>query len=421
MNITLKYGHGEHSFGIPDKGDVSIFRPEPTAVIDSLGDATERALYYPVGCDPFADLLQQKTPKTIAIAVPDETRMAPLEGILPVILQQLHSALPELDPSNISIVVGGGLHVPMDADRMQKIVPPESAPGCRVIAHDLSSARFVAFGTTRRGTPVRINAEVAEADFKIVIGQIDPHQFVGFTGGSKGIVVGCAARETIETNHSMMFDDGVDLGVIDGNPIREDLNEAGDMVGIDFAVNVIFEGDKNVISLLAGKPISVLREGAKECAKLYGTAIEKGFDIVVASCGGHPKDICLYQAQKGLNMASHAARPGGKILLLAASPQGAGDAGYLEYVSRFSTPEEIMEAFPKREFKMGPHKAFQFARTLTKYDVAVFSDMDEEALKRCQLRPADPESTIEKWVEEFDGMPRVAVVTNANVTYFYRA
>jgi nickel-dependent lactate racemase len=420
MNITLRYGHGEHSFSIPDKADVSIFRPEPIAVIDSLSDATEGALDNPVGCDRFVELLRQKAPKTVAIAVPDETRMAPLEGILPVVLQQLYSALPELEPSNVSIVVGGGLHVPMDANSLRTIVPPEVAPGCRVIAHDRDNARYVDFGTTRRGTPVRINAQVAEADFKMVIGQIDPHQFVGFTGGSKGIVVGCAARETIETNHSMMVDDGADLGIIDGNPIREDLNEAGDMVGIDFAVNVIFDGDKNVIALLAGSPIPVVIEGAKECAKLYGTALEDGFDIIVASCGGHPKDICLYQAQKGLNMASHAARPGAKILLLAASPQGAGDAGYLEYVSRFPTPEEVMADFPKRDFKMGPHKAFQFARTLTRHEVAVFSDMDENALKTCHLRAANPETIVNKWVEEFDGTPRVAVVTNANVTYFYR-
>jgi nickel-dependent lactate racemase len=420
MNITLKYGHGDHSVHIPDKAEVTIFRPEPITVLDSLVDATQHALENPLGCDRFVDLIRREAPKTVAIAVPDETRMAPLEDLLPVILRQAYSALPELAPSDVSIVVGGGLHVPMDAEGLRKIIPPEAAPGCRVIAHDRHSARFVDYGTTCRGTPVKINAEVAEADFKMVIGQIDPHQFVGFTGGSKGIVVGCAARETIEINHSMMFDDGADLGLIDGNPIREDLNEAGDMVGIDFAINVIFDGDKKAVALFAGRPVPVLREGAKECAKLYGTAIEKGFDIVIASCGGHPKDICLYQAQKGLNMASHAAKPGGKILLLAASPQGAGDAGYLEYVSRFSTPQEVMEDFPKRDFKMGPHKAYQFARTLTSYDVAVFSDMDTKALKTCQLRAADPESIVKKWVEEFDGTPRVAVVTNANVTYFYR-
>ena len=70
---------------------------------------------------------------------------------------------------------------------------------------------------------------------------------------------------------------------------------------------------------------------------------------------------------------------------------------------------------------MGAHKAFLFARTLVNYDVAVHSDLNADMLRRCQLRRAEPESIMEKWVKEFDGKPRVAVVPNANATYFYRA
>ena len=114
----------------------------------------------------------------------------------------------------------------------------------------------------------------------------------------------------------------------------------------------------------AGDPKeAVLLAGAGVCATLYGVHISEKFDIVIASCGGHPKDITLYQAQKGLNLASHALKPGGQVLLLAACPQGVGDDVYFDYVSRFQTTQEVLDDFRRLGFKMGAHKAFLFART----------------------------------------------------------
>lgn len=171
--------------------------------------------------------------------------------------------------------------------------------------------------------------------------------------------------------------------------------------------------------LTAGEPDAVLESCAAVCARVYGIEIGEAFDIVVASCGGHPKDICLYQAQKGLNLASQALKPGGRILLLAASPQGIGDSVYFDYVSRFTSPEEAMRDFMSAGFRMGAHKAYLFGLTLVNYDVAVSSDLAPEVLRTCHLRPADPAAVIEKWVSEFPGTPRVAVVPSANTTYFY--
>ena len=191
------------------------------------------------------------------------------------------------------------------------------------------------------------------------------------------------------------------------------------MVGIHLAVNVVLDADKNAVWLHAGDPDAVLQDGARVCAAVYGVAISEKFDIVIASCGGYPKDICLYQAQKGLNHASIAAKPGGKILLLAACPQGVGDDAYYNYVCQFATPEEVLEDFRRIGFRMGAHKAYLFGRTLTTHDVVVASELDMSTLNTCHVRAADPHEIIREWVEGFDGRPRVAVIPNANTTYFY--
>lgn len=402
---------------MPPQADVSVLQPHSLPVIEPLEGALSRALDQPLGCEPLQGLLQLRRPHSIAIAVPDETRPVPLRASLPALLERIRAAAPE---AAIEIFIGGGLHPPADAEAIERILPVAISEGSRVTAHDALRAPMRDYGSTSRGTPVRVNAAYAAADFKIVVGQVDPHQFVGFTGGSKGVVIGCGAPETIEKNHSLMSEPNAHVGMLRGNPVREDLTEAGEMVGVDFAVNFVLDADKNAVHLAAGRPVVVLESCAAICATIYGVAIADKFDIVVASCGGYPKDICLYQAQKGLNLASHALKPGGRILLLAALPQGVGDDTYFDYVSQFTSPEEVIRDFKTTGFRMGAHKAYLFGRTLINYNVGVFSDLEPGILRKCHLRATEPESFIQEWVADFHSTPRVAVIPSANTTYFYQ-
>ncbi len=420
MNVELKYGSQTTTIAMPDKAQVQILRPGSRPPLEDVSRAVTAALARPVNqAASFAATLTHAAPKTVAIAIPDETRPAPVKQVLPALLKELYAAVPGLSPQDVTIVIGGGLHPPMGRDAADRLLPSELAPGCPVIAHDALRSPMTAFGTTSRGTSVKINAHVGEADFKITIGQIDPHQFVGFTGGSKGIAIGCAAAASIEHNHSLMFAEAAKVGKLKGNPVREDLNEAGDLIGIDWAVNVVLDAHKNTVHLAAGQPGAVLNRGAEVCRELYGVGIDTRFDIVVASCGGYPKDICLYQSQKGLNLASRAVKPGGQILLLAACPQGIGDDIYFDYVCQFAAPEEVLADFKAMKFKMGAHKAYLFGRTLVDYDVAISSELDPGILKQCLLRAAEPAKIVAEWVTRFSGRPKIAVVPDANTTYFY--
>lgn len=421
MEIELKYGDGKKCIHMPDSADVQVLEPAPMPAVGSIEGALEEAMASPVAGRPLVERFRRKPPASVVVVVPDETRPTPVKQILPTLLRSILDRVPGLTPGNITLLVGGGLHPPLDDRAIRRLIPSDVACGCRLLAHDAVHSPLADFGSTGRGTPVRINADVVRAEFRIVVGQIDPHQFVGFTGGSKGVVIGCGGAATIEHNHSLMFEDDARVGKLHGNPVREDLNEAGDMVGIDLAVNCVLDPDKRVVRMVSGPPMAVLETGAETCARLYGVPIEEKYDIVVASCGGYPKDICLYQAQKGLNLASQAVKSGGHILLLAASPQGVGDDIYFDYVSQFTSPEEVLRDFKKIGFKMGAHKAYLFGRTLARYNVAISSDLDAGILRKCHLRAADPSRVIAEWIGDFEGRPRVGVIPNANTTYFYRA
>jgi len=418
MKLELKYGEGTLEVEVPDSADVTVLEPNQIAPVPSVEQAVIDALADAQAKD--AGLVPDlKEGQKVAIAVPDETRPLPVKKVLPIVLKWLYEHAPALKPEQVTVIVGGGLHPPLEKADLDRLVPPEVAPGCTVISHDAVNSPMKDFGTTSSGSPVQVNQVYGEADYKIVIGQIDPHQFVGFTGGAKGVIIGCGSAKTIEHNHGLMFNEQARVGVLAENPVRQDLNEAGELVGINLAVNMVMAPNKDVIKVMIGKPLDTLAEGTKSCAALYGVGIDEKFDIVIASCGGYPKDICLYQAQKGLNLASQAVKPGGKILLLAAAPQGVGDDVYLDYVSQFETPQEVVSDFRKKGFKMGAHKAFLFGRTLNQFDVAVTSELDPAILKQCQLRAARPEEALGEWLDGFEGTPRIGVIMNANTMYYY--
>ena len=418
MKVTLKYGSGYRTLELPDGADVTVMKPRELPVLTDLGRALEEALDNPI---ETPTLEGRPKPSSVAIAVPDETRPAPLKILLPVLLDRLFRIWPDLDPASVRIVVGGGLHPAPDAAQLARILPADLR-GCTVVSHDALASPMTSFGVTSRGTPVEINAAYGEAELKLVIGMIDPHQFQGMTGGAKGVAIGCASKALIQHNHSLMASPEARVGNILDNPTRLDINEAGRMIGIDLAINVSLNPAKEAVALLAGEPVAVLTAGAAFSEKVYGLPLEEPFDIVVASCGGDPKDICLYQAQKGLNLASQCAAEGGRILLLAACSQGVGDDHYQNYVRQFPGPVEQMREFEELGFRMGAHKAFLFSRTLTRFTVVVDSDMDTETLAQCHLRKGDAQATLDRWLAESPAgrPPRIAVVPNANTTYFYR-
>jgi|AVFP01.1.fsa_nt_gi nickel-dependent lactate racemase len=419
MGIELKYGRGTVEIDIPEPAYADILAPATAVPVASPAQALAAELARLEIDDP--DLIPLiRNGEKVAIVIPDETRPLPVAQILPPFLQWLFAKNTSLLPNHITIIVGGGLHPPVTQTELNRLVAPEIVGGCVVLAHDALHSAMIDYGVTSRGTPVQVNRAFAEADHKIVIGQIDPHQFVGFTGGAKGAVIGCGGKATIEHNHSLMFSDNALVGRLAGNPVREDLNEAGEMIGIDLAVNVVMAPDNSIVAVFVGRPLAVLSEGVRVCADIYGVEITEPYDIIVASCGGYPKDICLYQAQKGLNLASQALREGGNILLLAASSQGVGDDVYFDYVSRFASPGEVMAEFKREGFRMGAHKAYLFGRTLSRFDVAVFSDLDPAILRTCHLRSAEPSEILHEWVAGAASPPRIGIVPNANTTYFYK-
>lgn len=418
MGIKLQYGNGVITVAIPDSADVTVLEPRKLKPVDSVKRCIQEALARAFQKNPAIAPSPDRHAR-VAIAVPDDSRALPIAEILPILLHWLSELVPGITPEKVDIIIGCGLHAPTDVAMLEHLVPGNIPKSCTVTVHDAFKSPTVHLGVTTSGTPILINKTFASADYKIAVGQIDPHQIVGFTDSVSGLITGCSGAETVKHNHSLMFDDAARAGVLKNNPVREDLNEASSLVGIDLAIDFVLAPNKEIVKAVAGIPVETLLEGAVTSAALYGVELDKKFDIIIASCGGFPKDISIYQAQKGLQLASQALKDGGHILLLAALSRGVGDDIYFDYVSQFTTPEEVIADFRNQEFTMGAHKAYLLGRTLNKFDVAIHSEMDQGILQKCHLRAANPSSIIAEWLADEQGGKSIGVITSANTTYFF--
>jgi len=383
--FTLKYGQRTVQLKLPDDLQVDVLQPnrELDALKDPIGEI-KQTLKNPTGTLPLKELIGKEKPKNVVILVSDLTRPSPSHVLVPPIVDELLSA--GLKEDQIKIIFGLGFHRKMTDQEMEKAIGKDLFQKIECINHDLSQCIYI--GKTKRGTPVEVFKPVCESDFIIATGNLELHWFAGYSGGNKALLPGVCSKRTIETNHSYMLLDGAVAGKIENNPVREDIEEAGKMAKVKFIVNAVLNGKKEVVKVVSGDPILAHREGVKYIDMMYKVKIGHKYDVVVASPGGFPKDINLYQAQKGLDNAFHAVKDGGTIVLVAECSEGFGEKTFEEWMKKAKSPDEPLE-WIKEQFLLGGHKAVGFCKVLKKAKIFLCSEMKEETVRRIFMTPYD--------------------------------
>jgi nickel-dependent lactate racemase len=278
----------------------------------------------------------------------------------------------------------------MRPDEFPLVVPPEILARYRVVSHDCDDeAGLIGLGETSRGTPVWVNRRWWEADLRLVVGNLEPHQFMGFSGGVKSAAVGLTGRVTINTNHAMMTAPGSQIGRFEDNPCRQDVEEIGAMIGVHYALNAIMDEEKRIVHVLAGAPLDVMRRGIPLLRAIYQVTTPAPFDLLIVAPGGHPKDINLYQAQKALGHAILVMKPGGAVILAAACPEGTGSKGYEAFMAdpAMTTHEAVLARYAREGYRIGPHKAWQISRDASRIRLLTVTEMPADFARHLLLNP----------------------------------
>lgn len=394
MNIRLGYGTGYQTLEVPEKNILKILEPNPVTGCEDAAAAVRKALAEPVGTEPLREIV--KPGEKIVIITSDITRPMPTWEVLPHVLGELYEAGVSAD--DITLVFALGSHRPHTEEEKRKLAGERAYREIRCV--DSNPADCIHMGETSRGTPIDITRVVAKADRRICLGNIEYHYFAGYSGGIKALMPGASTPEAIQVNHSMMVDENACAGKLDGNPLREDLEEAANICHIDFIVNVVLDEHKKIAHAVAGHVREAHRRGCEFLDSLYKVDIPAKADIVIVSQGGAPKDLNLYQTQKALDNSKHAVKEGGTIILVGSCSEGLGQKTFEEWITSANKPADLIKRI-REDFRLGGHKAAAIAMVLEKAKIKLVSEIDPGFVKSIFMEPyPDAQTALEDALAE---------------------
>ncbi len=326
MRIRLAYGEKGLDVSLPDDASVTVVEPVFVPAVPDQAAAIAESLARPTGSLPLRRRVGPTD--TVAVVFSDITRPAPSALIVPAVLGELAAA--GVPRERITLFNATGTHRSNTRAELVGMLGEGVVSGYRIVQNDARAVgAHVAVGTTRSGNEILILREFAACSFKILTGFIEPHFFAGFSGGGKAVMPGLAHLDTVLRNHNArnIDDPEATWAVLDGNPVRSEIEEAAAFVRPDFLVNVALNRDKRVTRVFSGDVVAAYRAGTGFVRATAMAEVASPFDIVVTTNSGYPLDLNLYQAVKGMSAAARVTRPGGSIVVAAECRDGLPDHG----------------------------------------------------------------------------------------------
>lgn len=357
---------------------------DPSAMI-------KQALEHPTGGKRLSEIARGK--KKAVILISDMSRLCPSYLFLPDLLRELNAG--GVADDQVRIVIALGMHRKQTDAEMIQLVGESVFTRVTVVNHSPLSEDCVYAGKSSLGTPFEINRIVAEADLLIATGNIEPHRLVGVSGGVKALIPGTASHRCIEAHHALSQRFRAKLGEAD-NPLHRDLEEVLEHVPIHFLFNVIVNHRRELLAAFAGELQAAHRSGMDAAKSLFFVPSVKKYDVVIASTGGYPKDIQLYQAVKTLQNAAGFTKKGGTILLIARCQELFGNGLFQYWVETIRDRPTIVRML-QEQFVLGPHKIAHIDQIAADHTIYLHSDIPDALAELAGFIPvANLNETIDK-------------------------
>jgi nickel-dependent lactate racemase len=303
---------------VPDANLMGIFGPHSPRGVDEKR-VLDDGFAHPIGAPRLREVV--KSADRVLLLIDDGTRETPTARVLPKIFEELHAA--GVKDEQIEFLQAPGTHRPMKPDELKKKLGDAYGKYKVHEHHYLDEKSLHDFGHTRDGTRVTANKLLTEFDFVCGIGAILPHRVKGLSGGAKIAFPGVAGKEMMDRNQweaSMAMSETV-MGIPE-NPMRLRMEEAAEMAGLKYIVNVVYGVDPNhtIVGCFVGDAVQAHRQGCKCSREVYAAHLPTRADIVLID--SHSADRDFWQSAKGPYAGTMAVKDGGSLILVSPNPEG---------------------------------------------------------------------------------------------------
>lgn len=386
--MELKYGSGTFTLKLPPGRLAGVISTSPVVVDESPVEIIEAAL------DACCHFLSSFRPgEKVVVVTSDVTRYTGSEIYLPLLVKRLNRQ--GIDDGDIDILIALGIHRKQTAHEHQKILGPLYGR-IRVSDHECDDhGSLTLIGTTSNGIKVSINRRAVEADHLILTGTIGFHYFAGFGGGRKSVLPGIASRKACMASHFTVLNPGEGngknplavTGNLEGNPVHRAMVEGCALAKPAFIFNTVLAADKRVIAAFAGHWREAHEAGCRFYREQFAYPLTEKSDLVVASCGGFPKDINLIQAHKSMEYASQALTDGGVLILLAECRDGFGNGTFFNWFRHKRL--ENFEAALRAEYEINGQTAYSLLQKALRFRIILVSQFPAQQVKEMGMIPAE--------------------------------
>ncbi|WP_297430364.1 nickel-dependent lactate racemase [Clostridium sp.] len=389
--INMKYGQGKMKAFIDENNILEVIESNAFKQDKTEDEIISEALDNPIDSDKLRNIVHEG--ETACVIISDITRSwQKPHKFLYKIVEELNAG--GIKDKDILFLSSLGTHRKHTREEHELLLGEKLSKRFEVYDHDcFDEENMVYLGDTSHGTPVIVNKKAVECDHIVITGAIIYHFLVGWSGGKKSILPGIASFKTISINHSLSLNDGFGSGTrasvcsgnIIENPVHDDMMQAAAMVKPSFMFNVVMGPDGSIAGAVAGDYITAHEAGRKLVDSIDGVNIKKKADIVIASAGGAPKDINLYQSIKTLINAKEAVVDGGTIIILAECSEGIGEVKdindmILNFNNMLDREKELRE-----NYTISKYVGYFFCETGEKYKLILVSKIDPSLLKKTKI------------------------------------
>ncbi len=396
--IALPYHDSHLEFLIDEKNLKAVLTAKLHEFNPNMSEENivRESLCSPIGTQRLSELSVGKN--KIVLITSDHTRAVPSKITLPILLEEIRAGNPDAD---ITILIATGLHRATTDKEQRKMFGANIVDNEKiVVSNAFEPDDFVNVCTLPSGAGFNVHKLVVECDLLIAEGFIEPHFFAGFSGGRKSVLPGVCSEETVNENHSYkaIANPYSKTGVLNKNPIHEDMIYASRKVNLAFIFNVALDANKKIIAAWSGDMEKAHDAGVEFIKEWSQCECVKG-DIVITSNGGYPLDQNLYQSPKAVATAEVCCEKDAVIIMCCACADGMGGENF-EKIITMGSPleiEEFLSKIPPKETISEQWCPQVYSRILQKHKVILVSTyLNEDVVNKANMLLATtPEQALE--------------------------
>ncbi len=405
--FSFQYGKNNvMNFKVPNNKILGELEPDEISPIKNFEKEFLKSLKF---TSDDTSPLRKKLNKNgnVSIVVNDKTRSWNKQSeYLPILLDKLNEF--KIPDERIRVVIGLGSHEKQTKEENINLFSKEVVDRVEIIQNESKNdEKLVQVGTTSYGTEVKLNKTVVQSDNVILTGGISIHHFAGFSGGRKSVLPAISAYKSIQQNHKLWLDPEKDkfkestkggFGTLEGNIISEDMEEAASLLNPDFLINIIVNKNKDPIKIVSGNYLIAHKKGCNYIKEVESETISEKSDLVIASAGGYPKDINLYQATKAIFNSIKSLKPGGTLIIAAGCEEGVGNQEFYKFTVKDNKFEEKMQLI-QQDFTIPKGVALYLNKCTEKYNIILVSNIDNEKVNELGMKPS---RTIKNALEAYN-------------------